>query len=81
MFTGLDPSERQAIADLQDVPVGDMDLPSEGAIADDVDLDSLQERTNGDKAFFEELRETLQPLCVHRFVPVLTAVLNSSAFP
>lgn len=64
MFIGLDPSERQAIADLQDIPVGDIDSPSQGAMADDVDLDSLRQRTDGDNAFFEELRETLQPLYV-----------------
>ena len=69
MFKGLNPSDRQAIADLQDVPVGDTDPPSQDAVADDVDLDSLQQRTGGDKAFFEELRETLQPLCMRCACP------------
>ena len=64
MCEGLNPSDRQAIADLQDIPVDDADFPSQDAVADDVDLDSLRQRTDGDKAFFEELHETLQPLYV-----------------
>ena len=81
MFKGLDPSDRQAIADLQDVPVGDTDSLSQDATADDVDLDSLRQRTNGDDAFVDELREALQPLCVHRCAPVLTPVLTSNISP
>ena len=68
MFKGLNPSDRQAIADLQDIPVGDTDSPQD-AVVDDVDLDSLRQRTDGDKAFFEELRETLQPLYVRCACP------------
>jgi hypothetical protein len=43
---------------------GDVDLPSQDAATDDMDLDSLRKRTGGDKAFFEELCDTLKPLCV-----------------
>ena len=64
MFTGLDPGEKQALADLQDIPdvVGDADSPSQDTVTDDIDPDSLRQRTNGDNAFFEELCESLQPL-------------------
>ncbi|KAF9643533.1 hypothetical protein BDM02DRAFT_3191481 [Thelephora ganbajun] len=61
-FLRLNPGKRQALADLQGDPnvAGDTDGPLQGAIVDDMDLDLLRQCTNGDKAFFEEIRETLQ---------------------
>jgi len=66
LFADLNPSERQALADLQgDSNVAsDTDGLSQGATVDDIDVDLLRQRTDGDKAFFEEIRETLQPLYV-----------------
>jgi hypothetical protein len=65
-LSGLNAGERQALADLQDMPgvASNVDLPSQDATTDDIDLESLRQCTGGDKAFFQELCETLQPLCV-----------------
>lgn len=64
MSTGLDPGERQALADLQHIPdsIGDGILSPQDTVMDDIDPESLQQHTNGDKAFFQELCESLQPL-------------------
>ena len=79
MLAGLNPGERQAIADLQGDPsavAGDTYESLQGATVDDMDLDLLQQRTNGDTAFFEEIRETLQPLYVCVCVGGCTLVSN-----
>ena len=69
MFTGLSVGKRQALADMQDTPVAvdDEHLPPEDTTTDNLDLDSLSQRTKGNTAFFEQLCETLHPLCVYQF--------------
>ena len=67
MSTGLDSSERQALANTQDTSItfDDDDLLPQDAATEDIDFDSLRQRTKGDTAFFEEICETLHPLCVY----------------
>ena len=67
MSTGLDSSERQALANTQDTPIAfddDNSLPQDAA-TDNINFDSLPQHTKGDTVFFEEICETLHPLCVY----------------
>ena len=56
------------------------DLHSQDAPTDDMDLESLQQHTNGDEAFFEEVCETLQPLCVHPSILILPTYTHVQPF-
>ena len=55
------------------------DADQDEAIPDAIDTELLQERTGGDKAFVEQLQETLRPLYVPSFI--CTILLNPGPAP